>query len=152
MAIRIILLLLFPIFSTAQITGRVVGVADGDTFTLLTKDKRQIKVRVAAIDCPEKSQDFGQKAKQFTSDQIYNKTIKIDSLSRDRYGRVIANVYLNDSTLLNELLVLNGFAWHYLKYDKQPKYDSLQNIASQNKSGLWAHKEPIEPWNYRRKK
>src|SRR5260221_8326308 len=48
----------------AQLTGRVVGVADGDTLTLLTPDHRQVRIRLAEIDAPESRQPWGARAKK----------------------------------------------------------------------------------------
>jgi micrococcal nuclease len=60
---RYTLTLFFFLFCTssllAQLKGKVVGISDGDTFTLLTEDKQRIKIRVYGIDCPESGQDYG---------------------------------------------------------------------------------------------
>ncbi len=56
--------------------GKVVSVSDGDTITVL-HDRTQIKVRLYGIDTPEKRQAFGNKAKQFTSDQVFGKTVEV---------------------------------------------------------------------------
>ncbi|MDR3260216.1 MAG: hypothetical protein LBT78_00095 [Tannerella sp.] len=52
-------LLLFSGFTQERLTGRVVKVQDGDTITILTSEKEQIKIRLYGIDAPEKSQDYG---------------------------------------------------------------------------------------------
>lgn len=113
------LLLTFFLLSTAVaicqtiLTGKVVAVADGDTFTLLTDKKKQVKVRLYGIDCPERKQDFGTKARQFTAELIYNKEVKAEILEIDRYGRSIATVILSDGKVLNKELLRAGLAWHY---------------------------------------
>jgi micrococcal nuclease len=82
--LRFILLLLLSasILSFQAITtinGKIVGVTDGDTVKLLTADFTEIKVRLEGIDCPEKNQAFGQKAKQFTSDLCFGKQVELNT-------------------------------------------------------------------------
>lgn len=69
--------------------GTVVGVSDGDTITVLTDGKEQVKVRVYGVDCPEKRQDFGTKAKQCTSEKVFGKRVEVDPVTIDKYGRTI---------------------------------------------------------------
>jgi hypothetical protein len=61
-AVALLTVLAFNFSAASQITGRVVGVTDGDTVTVLDANKRQIKVRLAGIDAPEKRQAFSDKA------------------------------------------------------------------------------------------
>ena len=131
------------------IVGKVVGIMDGDTFKLLTKDSTLIKVRLANIDCPEKKQPFSVKAKQFVSDAIFGKSVTINVIKKDRYRRYISNVIYNDSLILNHELVRHGLAWHYVKYSKDPILQGLEDEARLNKIGLWQDKDPIPPWDWR---
>lgn len=145
-------LLLFGLNIQAQIatiTGKVVAVADGDTFTLLVNGNRQQKIRLHGIDCPEKRQDFGQVAKDFTSKEVFGKTITVKPTDTDRYGRTIAIVLLPDQISLNELLLKNGLAWHYTQYDKNPQWKKLEQIARKNKVGLWQQPNAVAPWTFR---
>jgi micrococcal nuclease len=124
---------------------KVVGVKDGDTFELL-KDEATIVVRFAHIDCPEKKQPFGQKAKQFVSDNCFGENVTlIHNNKYDRYHRLIAEVILEDGRNLNKLLVENGLAWHYKKYSKDKSYAELETIARQNKIGLWTDTNALNP-------
>lgn len=151
----IIALLLFGLNIQAQIaniTGKVVAVADGDTFTLLVNGNRQQKIRLHGVDCPEKKQDFGQVAKDFTSKQVFGKTITVKPTDIDRYGRTIAIVLLPDQISLNELLLKNGLAWHYTQYDKNPHWNKLEQIARKNKVGLWRQPDAVAPWTFRHSK
>jgi micrococcal nuclease len=151
----IIALLLFGLNAQAQvatITGKVVSVADGDTFTLLVNGNRQQKIRLHGIDCPEKRQDFGQVAKEFTSKQVFGKTITVKPTDTDRYGRTIAIVLLADQISLNELLLKNGLAWHYLQYDKNPDWNKLEQTARKKKVGLWQQANAVAPWTFRHTK
>lgn len=60
------------------LTGKIISVSDGDTFTILTEANNKIKIRLHGIDCPEKGQAFGNKAKQFTADLVFGKTVTVD--------------------------------------------------------------------------
>lgn len=146
----ILLLVSFPDLLFAQLIGRVVGVADGDTFTMLTEELKQIKIRLHGIDCPEKKQAFGQVAKSFTSKLIFDQVVKVQITDIDRYGRTVGIVFLQDSTILNEKLLSAGMAWHFKRYDNREEWDTLEMTARIAKIGLWADKYPIAPWDYRK--
>lgn len=127
--ITFILALLPIIFSFAQVNGRVVRVTDGDTFTLLTQENQSIKVRLHGIDAPEAKQDYGQRAKQFLSDQIFGKNVYLENRGKDRYRRLIVIVHLDamhSSVSVNEKLHASGMAWHYKAYDKNPAWTKLE--------------------------
>ena len=134
------------------IIGKVVGITDGDTFKLLTKDSTLIKVRLANIDCPESKQPFSKKAKQFVSDAIFSKMVTLKILKRDRYQRYISNVIYDDSLSLCHELVKNGLAWHYRKYSKDSILQALEDNARGNRLGLWQDKNSIAPWEWRDRK
>jgi micrococcal nuclease len=136
----------------AQITGKVVGVHDGDTFTLLTKENVQYKVRLHGVDCPELKQDFGKVCKKYTSDVIFNKTVKVEYSKKDRYGRIVGIVILPNGKILNEELLRYGYGWHYLKYDTNPKWTKLETEAKEAKLGLWKQPNATPPWDYRKEK
>lgn len=131
------------------IVGKVVGITDGDTFKLLTIDSTLIKVRLANIDCPERKQPFSKRAKQFASDAIFNKTVTLNVLKKDRYRRYVSNVIYDDSLSLSHELVRNGLAWHYKKYSKDSLLQALEDNAKRNKVGLWQDKNAIPPWEWR---
>jgi micrococcal nuclease len=128
--------------------GKVVGVADGDTLTVL-RDKTPVKIRLQAVDCPEKAQPFGTKAKQFTSEMVFGKIVTVKVASKDRYGRTVAWVAV-DGKSLNEELLRAGMAWHYRQYDKSEKLTQLEQEARAAKRGLWADSTPTPPWEWRR--
>lgn len=132
------------------ISGRVVRVADGDTFTLLDNRNKQVRVRLYGIDCPENKQDFSQVAKKFTSDRVFEKVVKVEVRQVDRYGRIVGLVILPDGKILNEELLKAGLAWHYTYYDKTQKFARLERTAKRKKVGLWRHKKPIPPWDFRK--
>lgn len=130
-----------------SITGKVIAVSDGDTIKILV-DKTTYKIRLNGIDCPEKTQAYGQKAKQFTSDMVFNKIVTADIKDKDRYGRYVADVLIN-GTALNKELVRNGFAWHYKQYSKDSELAALEEQARASQVGLWADSNPTPPWEFR---
>lgn len=131
-------------------SGKVVGVKDGDTIEVLYEGKSQT-IRLMDIDCPEKKQAFGTKAKQFTSDFCFNKEVRVESNGkRDRYKRILGTVFANNKNL-NEELVKAGLAWHYKKYSDEQIFADLENIARENKIGLWTDPNPTAPWDFRKK-
>lgn len=137
--------------SYADFYGKVVSIADGDTITILTEKKRQIKVRLENIDAPEKGQDFGTQSKNHISKLIFNKTVLISDSGTDRYGRVLGTVYLNNANI-NKQMVKSGYAWVYRRYLKDKSYIALEDEARRLKRGLWAGKNPIEPSQWRKLK
>lgn len=146
----LVILLLVPVLVIAQLKGKVVGVSDGDTFTLLTDDKKQYKIRLHGIDCPEKGQDYGQVAKKFTSDNIFNTIVTVEETDIDRYGRTVGIVYLPDNRVLNEKLLKAGLAWHYKKYDQRENWAKMETVAKSKRIGLWKDADAIPPWDYRK--
>ena len=100
--------------------GRVVGVSDGDTITILDAGKRQIKVRLAEIDAPEFRQPYGSRAKQELSRLVFGKTVTVKAQDTDRYGRTVGRVYADGSDV-NAGMVRRGAAWVYRQYAKDQK-------------------------------
>ena len=135
----------------AEIVGRVVGVSDGDTVTVLDAlDNGRFRVRLAGIDAPEKRQPFGQKAKQHLSGLIYGKTVSIRFTEIDRYGRIVGRIHLDGSDVCLAMIAA-GFAWHYVQYDATPAYAAAEAQARAARIGLWADPAPpVPPGEYRR--
>jgi len=145
-----ILLCLSPVLHSAEFSGKVVGVSDGDTITVLREGNVQEKVRFHGIDCPESGQPFGSKAKAFTSEHAFGLTVRVVAFDKDKYGRTIGDVYLPDGALLNVELVTAGLAWWYRKYAPDDEVlAQLENEARAAKRGLWADSNPVAPWHWR---
>ena len=105
---------LYPVVSAEQWQGKVVGVSDGDTITVLN-GTNPVRIRVSEIDCPENGQAYSNIAKKFTSDLCFGKVVTIVPETIDRYGRTVAHVKLDDGGDLSTELLDAGFAWHYKK-------------------------------------
>jgi len=131
-------------------SGQVVGISDGDTLQVMHAG-RAVKVRLHGIDCPEKNQAYDQRAKQFTSEHVFGKLVKVVVHDRDRYGRLVGDVYLLSGWHLNHELVSAGLAWWYEQYaPKDTQLASLQHAAQRAKRGLWRDPKAVPPWTFRK--
>ena len=88
LAVLLSFILLVCSVHAQTITGKVVGVADGDTITVL-QDRTQYKIRLYGIDCPESGQDFGNRAKQFVSEMVFGQQVQVVQKDMDRYGWLV---------------------------------------------------------------
>lgn len=155
MLCRSVFTALFLLFSycpwseAAELSGKVVGVSDGDTLTLLVR-RTQYKIRLAGIDAPEKTQPFGAVAKKGLSDITFGKTVRVEDSGRDRYGRVLGVVWVGN-TNANLLMIQRGLAWHFVKYSKDLKLSDAELKARASRTGLWRDKNPVAPWEWRRR-
>jgi len=108
-----------------------------------------IEVRLDGIDCPELAQAFGRKAKRFTSDLAFGKTVRLVGKGKDRYDRELAEAFLPDGRSLNRELVAAGFAWWYRRYSADRSLEALEQRARKERRGLWADPNPVPPWDFR---
>lgn len=137
------------------LTGRVVGVTDGDTITVLDGSNTQHKIRLGGIDAPEKKQAFGNASKKSLSDLVYNKQVDVDWYKYDRYGRIVGKVIV-DVVDVNLEQIKRGMAWYYKKYkgelvlEDRLSYLHAQEEAEAEQLGLWVDIKPIAPWDFRR--
>lgn len=157
MSIRTLLLAAVLALSTAAaaptspvLTGRVVGVSDGDTLTLLTPDRVQHKVRLDQIDAPESGQPWGAAAKQRLSAAVFQKTVTVRSSGQDRYGRTLGRVQA-DGADVNAALVRDGAAWAYRQYLTDRRILTLESDARSAGRGLWSlpAAQTTPPWEWR---
>lgn len=145
----LILLVATPAF---PFTGLVVSVKDGDTIEVLSSG-RPTKIRLHGIDCPEKRQAYGSRAKLVTAVLTFGQTVTITPYEKDKYGRTVADVILPDQTNVNQLLVKEGWCWWYRKYAPDDAVlETLETEARHTKRGLWTDPHPVPPWVYRKSK
>lgn len=135
----------------AQTKARVVGIKDGDTIVALLAGNNKKTIRLAEVDCPEKGQPFGKNAKQFTADLVFNKEIIFVETDIDRYGRIIAKVYIKGKYLSREIIKA-GLGWWYFKYSNDNSLREAQKYACDQKRGLWQDSKAIAPWVFRANK
>ena len=148
-----ILLLLFSFTLQAKMLAcRVVSITDGDTFTCLTTNNQQIKVRLAEIDAPEHNQPFGKKSRQRLASLIHQQRVNLAVIGEDRYHRTLATVYNSQGQNVNLIMVQQGMAWAYKQYATTPIYAQAEQIARNKRLGLWQDRSPIEPHLWRHSK
>ena len=149
----LILFAFMPLILFAQVlTGRVVKIADGDTFTLLVNGNEQVKIRLDGIDAPEKGQAYGNKAKEYLSGMILGEPVTVNVKSKDRYGRSIGKVSTPTISDVNLEMIRAGYAWLYRDYNNDKTYTAAENQARKNMRGLWQDKNPIRPQDFRKMK
>ncbi|MET6999307.1 thermonuclease family protein [Chitinophaga defluvii] len=134
-----------------KVKGKVVKVIDGDTFELLTARKVSYRIRMSAIDAPERGQDFYKVSKDALGRQCFNKTVTVILLNKDQYQRWVGELYDDSGKNINLWMVEQGHAWHYKQY-VNPALAAAEQKARIHKRGLWAHPAPIAPWEYRKAK
>jgi endonuclease YncB( thermonuclease family) len=133
-----------------QCSGKVVGLSDGDTLSVLREGKA-VKVRLHGVDTPEKAQAFGTQARQFTGALAFPQTVTVVVRDTDRYGRLVGDVQLPDGRSLNQELVKAGMAWWYRPYAPQDTtLAQLEAAAHTAQRGLWAEAHPVPPWAWRK--
>lgn len=143
--------------ATRILEGKVVGVADGDTITVLGAGNRQTRVRLQGIDAPESGQAFGQVSKRNLSDLVFDRQVVVEYEKSDRYGRTLGKVVAFGRDV-NLEQVKAGLAWHYKYYldEQSPEdrrlYADAETEARSARRGLWADPGPIPPWDFRRGK
>lgn len=146
-----LILLLFLLFSPLaqsaerQLSCKVVGISDGDTFTCLY-NRTQLKVRLQHIDAPENAQPFGNRAKQTLANLVFKREVELHISGYDKYQRLLAVAYQQGRNI-NLTLVEQGMAWAYR--ETQSQYQQAQNLAAQQKIGLWRDPNPINPADWR---
>ncbi len=144
------LLSMWLVAAGQTLTGKVVAVHDGDTFTV-QRGSSLYKVRLAEVDAPEMGQVFGQQARRFTEERVLGRRVRVNVLLIDRHGRRVGTVIIEDGRVLNEELVHAGLAWYYrVSPVRNPRLQRLEQGAFQHRLGLWVEKEPIPPWEFRR--
>lgn len=132
------------------ITGTIDSVIKGDTITIISKGKK-VEIRLFGIDSPEKTQTFGQFARNFTGGKASKGEIRVEPISKDHDGRIVAMVFVNGINL-NEQIVSQGFGWVYRQYCKESfcaDWLKLESNAKASHKGLWADANPTPPWEYR---
>lgn len=142
--------------NAAELRGRVIGVADGDTVTVLDDAREQHKVRLSGIDAPERGQAFGDASKRNLSALAFNQTVTVEWHKRDRYGRLVGVVRVQPSDQdVGLAQVRAGMAWHYTAYaheqsaEDQQLYSDAEAKARGVRSGLWRDPSPVPPWEQR---
>jgi micrococcal nuclease len=130
------------------VRAKVQRVSDGDTFVATVKGRRE-RVRVIGVDTPESvdpnrpDEPYGQEAADFARRYLDGESVRLagDAEPRDRYGRMLAYVWLEDGTFWNALLVAEGYAQQLTIPPNVAYADLFRRLARearQRDRGLWA--------------
>jgi len=158
--------LFFGIAHAETLHGRVVRVADGDTFTVLDESNRKEKIRLQGIDAPEKAQPFGQVSKQSLFRMVFGKDVRVEWNKRDRDKRILGKVWVQPESCPTCPMTLDaghaqitaGLAWWFRKYanEQSPEdrgaYEFSEQEARAKRVGLWSDPDPVPPWEWRRRR
>lgn len=140
--------------SMTVLTGTVTAVHDGDTLTLSTASTTE-HVRLQGIDAPELAQPFGDAARQSLSQQSLNQTVRVAYAQRDRYDRLLGQIFTADCTDVNQQMLDAGMAWFYTAYAcelesaRRSRYEAAEAQAHAQRRGLWSQSQPMAPWIFR---
>lgn len=148
--VLVIILVLPSLAGAIEIVGRVVKILDGDTIIVLHRGQA-MEVRLKGIDCPEWNQPFGDEAIGYITRQALGKQVVVRIPGRDHWQRFLGEVILPDGRNLNRDMVRVGLAWSYRRYLTDERLIHLEIQARAENRGLWAGKEPVPPWIFRRK-
>ena len=152
-----ILSVLFAAQVNAEIlSGRVVGVADGDTVTVLDASNTQYKIRLMGIDAPEKKMPYGNRSKQSLSDMVFDKQVQVEYSKKDKYGRTVGKIIV-EGVDANLAQIKAGMAWHYKQYQREQSvedraaYAQAEGDARASRRGLWKDADSVPPWDWRKR-
>lgn len=131
----------------ADFSGRVVGVADGDTLTVVDGG-RQVRVRLWGIDAPERGQPWSRRSRDALAARAMHRQAVVSTRGSDAYGRTLARVSV-DGVDLGDAQLADGLAWVYRRYSKDRAMIALEAEARAAKRGLWHESAPEPPWSFR---
>lgn len=148
--IGIITLLIFSFAEPQHIWRKCIIVIDGDTILLAGNEK----VRLIGVDTPETRDEdrpvqyFGKEAYEFTRNLVEGKKVRLEyGMNRkDKYGRTLAYVYLEDGTFLNAEIIKQGYGYLYRAFIFKyfDKFWQYEKEAREKKIGLWSYEEKNE--------
>ena len=139
-----------PPAPTFDLLGTVVKVKDGDSIIVSRDKDASIEVRLHGIDAPEYKQAHGKKARRVLANLVSGEAVGLVVKDTDRFGRAVAVVYV-DGENINLEMVCAGHAWWYERYAAENiDMKKCQHRARSSGLGLWADRNPVPPWEWRR--
>jgi micrococcal nuclease len=138
--------------SNESLSGKAVNIPDGDTFTLLTNERKSIRIRLYGIDAPERGQDFYQASKKHLGDLLQGQTLTVHIRDTDQYKRIVGDVFLPDKRYVNKAMVEAGLAWHYKQFSNDEGLAIAEQQARKSRIGLWKQTSVQPPWKWRKEK
>jgi micrococcal nuclease len=133
-----------PLAKPALQEAQMVAVNDGDTVTI-RMNNREYRTRLIGIDAPELGQEpWGEKAREHLRKLLkeagWTVSVETDIVKYDKYDRLLVYLWSDDKTLINERMILDGYA---VLFTIQPnskyvdRFVKAQRIARQEKRGIW---------------
>ena len=113
-ALALLIFIASPDLARADLTGKVIHIADGDNLTVIINNE-WVRVRLAGIDAPETNQPFGTRSRQSLTDLCFWEKVTVSPKGKDQYGRMFAKVRCGDVDA-GEEQVRRGMAWVYDRY------------------------------------
>ena len=138
---------LAPAPASADFTGRVVAVADGDTLTV-RDGARDVHVRLWGIDAPERGQSWSKRSRTALVARAMHRDVRVSERGRDSFGRTIGRVAV-DGADLGDAQLADGLAWVYRRYSDDRAMIGLEDAARAARRGLWSDPAPVPPWVWR---
>lgn len=135
-------------YAESEYQGRTVRILDGDTIEVLRDGSQSVRIRLANIDAPEKSQAYGQRSKENLTRLVGGQSVTVVDLGGDQYGRRIGRILVNGQEA-NVEQVRDGMAWVYERFNHDDQLPALEGAARSQRVGLWADPYPTAPWDYR---
>lgn len=150
-----------------ELVGRVVWVADGDSFELIDAAGERLDVRIAGIDAPEKGQAFADRSKRSLMRLIRDREVRVDWYKLDRFDRHVGKVWVlspdapcrqNDCPKTLDVAMaqlLTGLAWYFRRFadeipeEDRARYADAEYEARARRVGLWRDAQPVPPWQWR---
>jgi micrococcal nuclease len=120
-----------------QLTGRVVGIVDGDTVDVLVHPNRKVRVRIHGVDAPERNEPFSQQALSFTRVFMFSRDVTLMGRDIDPYDRLVARIVV-DGADASAAMLSAGLACHFRRYSDDPILEAAEQAARTSRRGFWA--------------
>lgn len=130
------------------ILAKVVNILDGDTLRVANAIESVKTIRLNGVDAPEKGQEFADEAIAWTK-KLLGHEVRVEYTGKDRYNRLLGDVYDGDGRWINREIVADGLAWQYKDYSKDERLAKAEDLARAQKLGVWSEESRIAPWDYR---
>ena len=138
-----------PDFSwAADFVARIATVHEGDRLTIRHKGHSET-IYLKDVDCPDLKQPYGKEAKHATAAYVANRDVVVRGLTRDKQGRVSAEVLLHDGRNVGRELLKEGLAWWQRSTSNNAGFEVIEQLAKASGKGLWADSNPVPPWKWK---
>jgi endonuclease YncB( thermonuclease family) len=140
----------------ASFEASLSSIDDGDSFSARRKDGTRVRIRLAGIDAPERTQPWAGIARKHLASLLEGSALRITPVKTDPWGRYVALVDADGQDPALAMLEA-GLAWHFARYDRdlpnerRERYAAAAARARSQRDGLWQQPSPEAPWDFRRR-